>query len=241
MAMDPPRPQTQIVHNHSTPWGSIILVGFLCFLLFLPVLWMIGVFILSQAGVRQPARALANGIIYLAFGLPLLALVSWIVSNAVPKILDCYFAHQERMKELDAEQVATRALTAGAPALPNERLTEEDKRLFENLAMVMEQAYRDYATHGSYRNGNVQRPWSKAAVLALDPPRHGRMPERKATQIREWLAEKRVIIGEPQQDQINHLKYPTWSDFRALLEDEFNMPVVVAPPSYDSSGYVHIT
>lgn len=224
-----------IVHHHGISWASIILIAFFCLIITFPLLWLAGIFLLDRAGIRDPEQTLAESIIILVIGLPVLLLLAW----AGSQVLERYFRHREVMKQLEIEQASVRALTAGAPALADGRLTDEDKRLFENLAVVMEMAYNDLK-RGPYKGGNTRRPWSKASVLSLDPPRYGRMPYSKAALVREWLAQHQVITGEPQDDQVNTTRFPTWADFRAMLENEFNMPVVAAPASGGSNGYVHL-
>ncbi|MGH7273994.1 MAG: hypothetical protein ACREIQ_06050 [Nitrospiria bacterium] len=235
-----PPPEPRIVHNHGINWGLVILTGFACLVVALLLLWWIGVFLLTQAGVRNPERTLASAIITLAIGLPVLWLAAWLISGAVVTFLDRFYGHRETMRRLDLESLRYRALTAGNPAPGNYRLTDDQKRLFETLCIVMERAYRDYARSGFYRNGNVSRPWSKQAIVTMPPPpRHGPLPYSQVTKIREWLAHRNIIIGAAQSDQINIMKFPTWEDFRALIEDEFNLPVVVgrALPYPGHSGY----
>jgi hypothetical protein len=110
----------------------------------------------------------------------------------------------------------------------------------------MRQAYQDIADEvAPYRGGNVQRPWSRNAVIAMPPPPyHGKMPQGHAIRVREWLEKHQVIVGESQADQVNVELYPNWESFRALLEDKFNMPIVVqsqkALPYPTDRGYVPI-
>lgn len=241
MPMQPPRPSPErVVYTQpARPYAAIIITLFVCAVALGPVVWVFGVFLLDQAGFKKPERAMAEILILLVFALPVLGYFTWLASG----LLNRWFAHSEEMRRMDLEAMRYTTITAGAPALPNGRLTGEQKRLFENLALVMEQAYRDYADSDEAGYvGNTQRPWSKRSVLAMDPPRYGKMPDSKATDIRKWLVEHNVIVGEPGFDQINAELYPDWAAFRALLEEEFNLPVVVqkALPSPTAGGYVPI-
>lgn len=223
------------IHNHSTAWPAIIATGFVCGVVLLPISWYVGVFLLDRAGFKEPERGLASGILIAGIALPALYLGSWILERIPRVIIREWGAIKLSLAEIEAERERSRSLTAGAPALPNERLTDEEKKLFENLAIVMEQAYRDLVEkRAPYKGGNIPRPWSKASVLSLQPPRYGRMSFMKATTVREWLVEHQVIIGDHQKDQINIDKFPTWADFQALLHNEFNMPVVVNAPQSPS-------
>ena len=239
MPMQPARPAERVIYTQpARPYAAIIATLFLCAVALGPVVWVFGVFLLGQAGFKKPERAMAEILLLIVLGLPVLAYLSWLVSGVLNKVL----AHKETMRQMDLEAMRYTSITAGAPALPAGRLTGEQKRLFENLALVMDQAYRDYADSDEMGyTGSAQRPWSKRAVLAMEPPRHGRMPDSKATDIRKWLAERNVIVGMAGFDQINAADFPTWADFRALLEEEFNLPVVVgkALPS-PTGGYVPI-
>lgn len=241
MGPRPPTPERVVYTQPSRPYVGIIFTLFVCIVALGPIAWIFGVFVLGQAGFKKPERAMAELLLLVTVALPLLAYVTWLVSGILNKVL----SYKERMKMMDLEAMRYTNFTAGSPALPNGRLTGEQKRLFENLALVMEQAYRDYADSGEMGySGNTQRPWSKRSVLSMDPPRYGRMPDSKATDIRKWLVEHGVLIGEPGFDQINTDLFLAWSDFRALLEEEFNLPVVVqtqkALPSPTNQGYVPI-
>lgn len=226
--MPPPSPVgPQVVYTRQPHPGGLFLIRFLCAVALAPLAWWGGVFVFEQAGFKKPEQALAELLILVLIVLPLLVGVAWGVS----KLLDQIHAHRQAMAQIELEARRYSSLTAGAPALPDGRLTDEEKRLFENLCVVMEQAYRDLAQSGPY-GSNDKRPWSKRSVLSMPaPPRHGRMPDNQATKIREWLVEYGVVIGDPQSDQINTLVYPTWQDFRALVEEQFNMAVKVNPPA----------
>jgi hypothetical protein len=232
----PPSPQgPQLVSG--PPWVGIIIVGFLCFVALAPLTWWAGVFLFEQAGFRQPERALAELLIMAGIILPILAVVALIAERILARI----HVHQQAMAQIDLEAKRLTTLAAGAPALPDGRLTEEQKRLFEHLAVVMRQAYQDIADKvAPYPNGNVQRPWSRNAVIDMPPlPRHGKMPERQAIKVREWLEFHNVIVGDLQSDQVNEALYPTWEDFRALLEEKFNMTIrLTLTPGHSPTGLI---
>lgn len=234
-----PSPERVIYTQPARPYASIIFTLFVCAVALGPVVWVFGVFLLGQAGFKKPERAMAEILLLIVLGLPVLAYVSWLVSGVLNKVL----AHKETMRQMDLDAMRYTSIATGAPALSAGRLTGEQKRLYENLALVMEQAYRDYADSGEigYQGGSDKRPWSKRSVLAMKPPRYGKMPDSKADTIRKWLAERQVIIGDPQNDQINIEEYPTLSDFMALLQNEFNLPVVIKALPYPTDrGYVPI-
>lgn len=227
------------IHNHGTAWPAIIATSVFCGVALLPVGWGVLYFLLDRAGFKNPEQALASGILILVVGLPVLYYGSYLLERIPRMIIRERGEIKLRLAEIEAEKARATSLTAAAPALPNERLTEEEKKLFENLAIVMEQAYRDLVEkRAPYKGGNVPRPWSKASVLSLNPPRHGRMSFMKATTVREWLVAHQVIEGDHQKDQINTEKFPALADFRALLHNEFNMSVVVQSPT--GNGYAPI-
>lgn len=241
MPMQNARPSERVVYTQpARPYASIIFALFACLVMLGPVIWFFGVFLLGQADYKEPERAMAEGLLLIMVGLPVLAYLTWLISGVLGKVL----AHKEAMRQMDLEAMRYTTLAVGAPTQAAGRLTGEQKRLYENLALVMEQAYRDWvdSDETGYQGGSDTRPWSKRSVLAMEPPRYGRMPDSKATDIRKWLAQHEVIVGDPQNDQINIKKYPTLADFQALLNDKFNMPVVVqkALPSPAGSGYVPI-
>jgi hypothetical protein len=241
VAQQQPVPSTIHQHSHGNNWAGIILVGFSCFLLLLPVLWWIGVFLLDRAGARRPQEALATGVIWFAIGLPTLALVSWLIGKAAGAILDRTFMYLENMQELKNKGAYYQAMTV-QQALPAQgRLNDEDAMFAALLKDTMHEAYRHLAQHGPY-GGNEPRPWSRGPALQRKLVAFGnRKPTwAMASNVRRWLMEKRAI----KEDQVNVDKYPRFSDFEALVNDKFYMPVQVRAMGLSSTdedrGYVHI-
>lgn len=235
-----PRPApAQTVHNHAPSEAGRILAQWFVYLVLAVIGWFFIRYLVSQMGYRNPDEALG----WFLFGGIALLIVTWAIDRTFIKYRKMSLDYQVVIEEIRAEAARSKALTAGSPAPTNGRLTGEQKRLYENLALVMQKAYQDLVDSQGvgYQGGGDKRPWSKRAVLAMEPPRHGKMPESQATKIREWLVEHKVIVGDPQNDQINTEAYPAFEDFLALLHEKFNMPVVVhkAFPSSTGDGYLY--
>jgi hypothetical protein len=236
-----PRPvSSPTIHNHAPSEAGRIFAWAVVYLIAALIGWFFLLYLLREMGARNPVESIG----WFLFGAAGLLIVSIAVDKVATKHAALKREFLLQLEEIRLEQSRNLALTAGAPALPSKRLTAEQIRLFENLALVMQKAYQDLADSkgAGYQGGSDKRPWSKRSVLAMEPPRHGKMPDSKATEIREWLAANEVIIGPSQSDQINTELYPTWADFRALLEEKFNMPVKVykGPSSPTDSRYVPI-
>lgn len=236
-----PRPQPQMVHNHGPNWTGLAVVGFICLIILLYIIWHFLLYVVEETtGARNPVKAVGEGGAWLIGAL----IAAWVISKIIKIVIDWDLERNRIKAHADIESTRNIALTAGAPTPVSSRLTGEQKRLCENLALVMRKAYQDLADSQEvgYQGGSDMRPWSKRAVLAMDPPRYGKMPDSKATDIRRWLAERGVIVGDPQNDQVNTALYPTFADFQALLHGEFELPVVMrtrkALPSPASSGYM---
>jgi hypothetical protein len=236
-----PRPvSSPTIHNHAPSEAARIFAWALVVFIGLVVAWFFVLYLISEMGYRNPVRVMG----WVLAGVSSLLFATIVIDRTITKFYKMNREYAVQLEELRLEQSRHLALTTGAPALPSKRLTAEQIRLFENLALVMQRAYQDLADSkgAGYQGGSDKRPWSKRSVLAMEPPRHGKMPDSKATEIREWLAANEVIIGPSQSDQINTELYPTWADFRALLEEKFNMPVKVykGPSSPTDSRYVPI-
>lgn len=239
-------PQHQTVIHHAPSEAGKIFAKWLVGFLTAVITWYFLLYLIEEMDYRDPVRVIGNAL----FGLIVLAILTAAVYFAGTRLLLIIRDTVVQVAEINAnarvEAARSRALTAGAPTPSGGRLTGEQKRLYENLALVMQKGYQDLADSkgAGYQGGSDRRPWSKRAVLAMDPPRYGKMPDSKATDIREWLAGHNVIVGDPQSDQINTALYPAFADFLALLQEEFNLPVVVrtqkAPPSpAGRNGYMY--
>jgi hypothetical protein len=225
LPIDLPRPApAQTVHNYAPSEAGRIFAKWIVWALSAGLSWLfLRYLIVEGLQYRNPERFIA----YFLFGGAGLLILSYAADRTFTKWRQMEWNYRLQLAEIQAETARSLSLTAGAPALPAERLTGEQKRLFENLALVMRQAYQDYAEKGNYQGGGDKRPWSKRSILAMTPPRYGKMPDSKTGDIRAWLVSHQVIVGEAQSDQINTELYPAWADFMALLEEEFNMPVRV--------------
>jgi hypothetical protein len=241
----PKPPQHQTVINHAPSEVGKIFAKWIVCVLSAIILWYFLLYLVEEMGYRDPVRVMGWVLVGTAGLIILTAAIYFGGTRLLLIIRDTVIQVVEINANARVESARHNALTAGAPALPAKRLTAEQMRFFENLALVMQQAYQDLADSKGvgYQGGSDKRPWSKRSVLAMDPPRYGKMPDSKAADIRTWLAEHGVIIGNPQNDQINTELYPTFADFQTLLKEEFDMSIVVrtnkALPSSTGGGYVY--
>lgn len=240
LAPDLPPPAKNITYDNRTPWPAIILTSFACVVLTLPLLWWIAIYIMAQAGIRHPERALANGIMSIAFAGAFVAVAIVVVKYVIMAILDDLFAHRETMKEMEL-QLATRQQMTAQHALPAQtgRMTEEQERFAKLITAVMFQAYDHLSKAGQY-GGNDARPWSrnqaKEVVLAGESEPVG---FTMGARVRSWLTGHQVI----RSDQINTDRYPDLASVQALLQREFDAPIQVirqSPTLRDNAGYMPI-
>jgi hypothetical protein len=188
-----------VTYDNGPPWVGIIVISFLCLIVLLPILWWIAVFILDEAGVRTPERALAQGLMTLAWLLIVLLLGAAFVRYLVLAVLDAIFAHKQAMKEMDIEIARSRQLLAQRAM--GHRANTEDQRFARLIQLVMWYAYDHLSKHGPY-GSNDARPWSRGQaeklVLAGETKPVG---YSMAARVRPFLSEHLVI----RDNQVNLL------------------------------------
>lgn len=240
LAPDMPPTARNITYDNRTPWPAIILTGFACAVLTLPILWWIAIYIMDQAGVRHPEQVLANGIVSLVFAGSFVGVGVVVVKFVILSALDNVFAHRETMREMEL-QIVTRQQMTAQHALPAQtsRMTSEQERFAKLITAVMFKAYDHLSKAGQY-GGNDARPWSrgqaKDVVLADESEPVG---FTMGARVRSWLTEHQVI----RSDQINTDRFPDLASVQALLRRRYDVPISVtgrspAPPG--NTGYMGI-
>jgi len=231
LSMDDGRPQAQhITYDNGPSWPGIIVISFVCLILALPILWWIAVFILDEAGVRSPERALAQGLMTLAWLLVLLLLGAAFVRYLILAVLDAVFEHKQVMKEMDIEIARSRQLLAQRAM--GHRANTEDQRFARLIQLVMWYAYDHLTKHGPY-GANDARPWSRGQaeklVLAGETKPVG---YSMAARVRPFLSEHLII----RDNQVNLARFPALADVQHLLNRLYDIPVQVQRPPEAGPG-----
>lgn len=234
------QPQTITVNQASSPWPGIIFTGFICLLIFIPIVWGIGVFLLTKAGVYQAEQTLAQGLVTLAWVAIVIMMGTALVRYIILAVLDAVFAHKQAMKQMDLDMMRRQQLLAQVPTA--HRANEEDRRFARLIQLVMWKAYDHLNKHGQY-NANDPRPWSRGQVeelvLAGEKTKVGYSMARR---VRPFLSEHMIITSD---NQINTARYPSLSDVQHLLNRLYDIPVTVnqavpvsSPALRDNDGFM---
>lgn len=205
-------PQETIIHNYAPSYAWPIMLGALSVFGGVVGLWYIGVFLLAQAGVQNPERALATAIIIIILFLIFIFLGSWLMNAH----FDRWSEYKIRMKEKENEALRYRQLMAFSSVVDTRLPSASQEARFSRLiTLVMIQAFDDYAQRGPYRT-NESRPWSRRSAKQIILTNEQKpVGDSMGEKVRPWLVSKEIITPD---DQINMARYPDLGSVQRLLQ-----------------------
>ena len=210
-------PPPAIIHRHEPSPFAEMMARVVGGLVAIVTLWLGGEFLLTKVGIRDPDRILAEVVLWLLGGGPVLVLTAWGLNH----LLDRWLSHREQMADKLTEQLRYRQLMQHS-AVVGARRSGTDARLAALVIAIMMNAFDHHARRGQFRG--QWRPWSRRAaaeiVLAGESAPVGEAMARKA---RAFLERHQVVVD----GQLNLDRYPDLASIQRLLYDP---PLVVIQP-----------
>lgn len=206
------QPQRETVTGQVQPgpaWARIIFSLTACLMIGLVALWHVGIFLLREAGAKEPERLLSIGIIMLVVFVGVAMLASWLFGAHFDRVA----AHKLKMREKENEALRYRQMMALSMS-HDTRTMGQQARFAQLVILVLIEAY-DYAYHHGPYSSNTPRPWSRRqaarVVLSNESTPVG---EVMGAEVRPWLTAKGVIMPD---DQLNLDAYPDVGSVQRLL------------------------
>lgn len=212
-----PKPIQQEVHHHvPTNWGMVVVVITGCILFGLWAGWYGFVFLLGEAGVHRPERALAVAVLWL-LGITVLIVVGNMISTSY---IDRLLAHKQVMKRLEIELAEKQAKLNQSKAI-DRRVTDPNiRRLHDVVEVVMFEAYSRDGAYGP----TEPRPWARRnagqVVLAGEKEPVG---ETLGGKVGAYLRDHSIIEGPVGREQVNFELYP---DLASVQRRMYEFPIV---------------
>lgn len=221
-AAPPPIPRETVIHNHnsSSNW-PVFLTLFAIVCLSMVFGWHAGVFLLTQAGIQQPERSLANGLIFVAGLLLLLAIAALIARAFLRDVLEAR-VEIERLRTQAKE--AERNRVQQIPPLAASRMTREQSRLYMAVKLAMSRAYDSIDEAGNLQTRS--EPWSRRSVgelRLLNESKPLGEQSNVANAVKPWLLRRGVLKDDRTVDVEN---FPNLNAVDLALIEEFGPPVL---------------
>lgn len=211
-----PMPEPAIIHNHGTPWPAIIVTAFVCGVVALPVAWWILTFLFEQIGYREPGPVVAQGLVWGILLLIILAVLKWFLTD--------FYAHRERVKELEVERSHHLMLASGMSGQPASEYGKNARKA-AIIKAVMAQVYQDFRDTGELYAPGGERPWSKRKAHGFPIPNAPAVSKAEAEQVRGWLLEMQMISDHATNSQPNFRRYPDFAAAVAAVDARYRVVI----------------
>ena len=206
----PPKPPGPThIHHHQPGEMEKVLSRVVGLFLSVGILWLIGLFLLNQAGVRNPNRTLAIIVVWVAVALCLMFFFRFTLID----LWDRWLSHREEIERERTQQVRYQQMLAGS-AVVDTRTTGDRQRLTALILHILIDAYHHVATSGPYRGG--ERPWSRRQAAGRTLTTLGEsapVGEALGGKVRPFLEQHQIIIN----DQLNLEQFPDLASVQRLL------------------------
>ena len=225
------QPGPTTIHNHGASWGWIILISFVCILAALVFGWLALSFLFARMGSRNPDSDAAAFVLYGSLIVAGMWFLSWLYNP--------YFESKLSFK-LEVERELTRRVEANLlqaqTTIDPGRYNEADYDFARVVLSVMASAFDWLEKEGYTAFPGRWRPWSLSSSKKTADEIGVKISQDKANEVSKWLAD-RGVITHPVNGQIAK-GFPNLSSVKAMLDNEFGMPINrVAPPLRDNRGF----
>ena len=221
-------PRETKIYNYAPSWASpIFAIGVVVVALVLLAWWAM-VYILEEAGVRDPSQALARGLLWALGIVVLLVGLSWFGAG----LLDKYFAYRLEQRDKDLlllekrlEAMRYQTQMQQSQAVDRRALSEDERRFLRLVEAVLFDAYDHVARHGEFGVSD-SRPWARRNAGAIKLTNEtDSVGETMGARVGEWLRDpsRELIIGAKGREQLNLRRYPDLASAQRVL---WHVPVV---------------
>jgi hypothetical protein len=228
VAVPPPAiPRETVIHNHNSSSNApvfLVLFGIACLTVVFG--WYGGVFLLAQAGLAQPERQLANGLIFVVGLLVVLAIATLVARAFLRDVLEAR-VEIERLRT-QAEQARQNQAQQISP-LAAARMTREQSRLYMAVKLAMSRAYQSIDEQGNLQTR--AEPWSRRSVGELRLLNESKAlgeQSNVANAVKPWLLRAGILVDDR---TVNLADYPNLNAVDLALLADFGPPVLYRPDS----------
>ena len=206
------------IHNYTPSETTPIFARAIVYALAIPTVgWYGGVFLLTQMGIFNPQRALAQIIIWSI----IIAGFTYIASRWLDGTIASFYNHRQAMADKETERMRYQQIMLNSMAKDTRRLGD-DQRLAVLILSVMEDAYDQLARNDKGKFVGLARPWSRRSAGNIVLTSLGEVEpvgDEFGRKARQFLQDQHIIVG----DQVNSKHFPDLASVQLKL---FEPPVL---------------